>query len=549
MDTEIQVKIYLDNLVTKGKGPLKTGFAGKNISGAEPEASVSGNFKHTSIQSPENRGTVDDSFTNPAEITEDVDNANVENTANNSVEQTDHHNVQSTHSVDISQEPQSHPNNSIVTENGRSGDNDNSAACGFKMEKPKMTKFTGDVRDTIFRADFKHAIESRYSKRDSITFLHACLQGQPLDLIKRIGSDYDAAWDYLDSIYGDRRFIPDTVTQDIVKFCPLQHGEDARFRVPYDMDNSHMLSIIEQKMCADDRKVWSRDLERERKSASLKGLMEWMSVEMKSRMRATAPLRSSSNSPRKVNHLQAQGGEDTKQTNHRCWLCRNSTHWPDQCPKFAALSIDDRLKKAKENHVCFSCLKRAGRDHRVANCTRRQQCTIEENGAQCNQFHHILLHKSKAIKITIAATTETSSALLPIITANIHGQDGIQKRANVLFDTGAQVSLIRNDTALTLGLKGKDTSVTITKVGGDEEFMQTKVYRVPLESLDDGRRYSIKAIRMPSISEEVTAVQMPQITELLGLKNEKLRGGKGQVDLLIGIDHAHMHTGESKQAG
>ena len=40
MDTEIQVKIYLDNLVTKGKGPLKTDFAGKNISGTEPEASV-----------------------------------------------------------------------------------------------------------------------------------------------------------------------------------------------------------------------------------------------------------------------------------------------------------------------------------------------------------------------------------------------------------------------------------------------------------------------------------------------------------------------------
>ena len=91
--------------------------------------------------------------------------------------------------------------------------------------------------------------------------------------------------------------------------------------------------------------------------------------------------------------------------------------------------------------------------------------------------------------------------------------------------------------------------MTISKVGGDEEFMQTKVYRVPVESSDDDRRYSIEAIGMPSISKEVTAVQMSEITELLGLKNEKLRRGKGQVDLLIGIDHAHMHTGESKQAG
>ena len=183
-------------------------------------------------RSSEDKGTVDDSSANPgpAEITEVVDNRKIENTTNNSAEQTDHHNIQSTGSVDISQAPQTHHNNSIVTETGNSGDNDNSAACGFKMEKPKMPKFTGDVREyAIFRADFKHAIESRYSKRDSITFLRVCLQGQPLDLIKGIGSDYDAAWEYLDSIYGDPRFVSDTVTKDIAKFRQLQHGEDARF--------------------------------------------------------------------------------------------------------------------------------------------------------------------------------------------------------------------------------------------------------------------------------------------------------------------------------
>ena len=59
------------------------------------------------------------------------------------------------------------------------------------MEKPKMPKFYGGVRKyAIFRADFKHAVESRYSKRDAITFLRSCLQGKPLELIKGIGSDY-----------------------------------------------------------------------------------------------------------------------------------------------------------------------------------------------------------------------------------------------------------------------------------------------------------------------------------------------------------------------
>ncbi len=149
-----------------------------------------------------------------------------------------------------------------------------SQACGFKMEKPKMPKFTGDVREyAIFRTDFKYAIEARYSKRDAMTFLRTCLENKPLELIKGIGSDYDAAWEYLDSVYGDPRYVSDTITQDIAKFKPLREGEDARFcelvhlvrrcyntlkevGLPSDMDNSHMLSVIEQKMCVDDRKVW-----------------------------------------------------------------------------------------------------------------------------------------------------------------------------------------------------------------------------------------------------------------------------------------------------
>lgn len=102
-------------------------------------------------------------------------------------------------------------------------------------------------------------------------------------------------------------------------------------------------------------------------------------LEMKSRKRATAPVRSTSQ--RHVNHLKDEGEIERRQNNRKCWLCKNPTHWPDQCPKFAALGIDERLKMAKENHVRFSCVRRPGRDHRAANCTQRQQCTIAKNGA------------------------------------------------------------------------------------------------------------------------------------------------------------------------
>ncbi|XP_014668937.1 PREDICTED: uncharacterized protein LOC106810170 [Priapulus caudatus] len=136
----------------------------------------------------------------------------------------------------------------------------------LRMEKPSLPKFSGDVREFfVFRDDFRHLIDGRYSKRDGITILRSCLRGKPLDLIWGIGTDYDAAWEQLDSIYGDPRFVADAIVNDIRRFRTLKEQEDSRFcdlvhlvrrsfnilkgvgRVN-DMDNNHMLASIEMKM-------------------------------------------------------------------------------------------------------------------------------------------------------------------------------------------------------------------------------------------------------------------------------------------------------------
>ena len=65
-------------------------------------------------------------------------------------------------------------------------------------------------------------------------------------------------------------------------------------------------------------------------------------------------------------------------------------------------------------------------------------------------------------------------AILPVLFVNIGSANGLFKCGNMLWDSGAQVSLIRQERADTLGLKSKDVSVTVTKVGGEEETMNTK---------------------------------------------------------------------------
>ncbi len=243
--------------------------------------------------------------------------------------------------------------------------------------------------------------------------------------------------------------------------------------IPNDMDNSHMLSIIEQKMCSDDRKVWSRDLEREAKPATLLNLINWMTVEMKSRMRATAPVRSGTPNRRSVNVVYGET-DSNGEIRHKCWFCSNSNHWPDQCERFAAKSVDDRITAAKTHHVCFSCLKKAGRDHRQANCSRKKQCTKIEKGNQCASTHHPLLHKTKSENIDVASLSDQNDSMLPVIAANICGSNGVHKSGNVLFDSGAQISLVRKETADNLGLIGKYVTVNIVKVGGEEQEIHNR---------------------------------------------------------------------------
>ena len=79
-------------------------------------------------------------------------------------------------------------------------------------------------------------------------------------------------------------------------------------------------------------------------------------------------------------------------------------------------------------------------------------------------------------------------AIPPVLSVNIGIANGLFKCGNVLLDSGAQVSLIRQETADTLGLKGKDVSVTVTKVGGEEETMKTKEYRVQLICFGDNKQ-------------------------------------------------------------
>ena len=160
------------------------------------------------------------------------------------------------------------------------------------------------------------------------------------------------------------------------------------------MNNSHMLSLIERKLTNEDRKIWLR----QQKPPTLKCLMEWLSQELQTRIRATASIREgrSDSKPRQgafIHHLtQEDKGSDGRKPDFKCWLCKSNDHWIDKCQKVVKMSQQERYELMKENRACFSCLKRAGKEHRMTTCRRRKKCD------RCSSFHHPLLHSTIKIQ-------------------------------------------------------------------------------------------------------------------------------------------------------
>lgn len=449
-------------------------------------------------------------------------------------------------------------------------------SVSLKHEKPKLPVFNGDIRKYfIFKDDFKHAIESRCSPRDTITILRTCLGTEPAKLIEGISNDLKTVWKYLDQTYGDPRVVSDVITSDLERFKPIQLGEDHRFcelvnlvrrsynilkeiKRPQDIDNTHVISLIERKMAKEDQRIWSRSLNKQRKEPSMFALLEWLEEEMAARMRSSATIRKCNSHPIKSSTVNAITSKETQSTTQpststisknkmaRCYVCQGQ-HYVDECSRFKEMSVKERWSVVKDKHACFCCLKYS-KDHSASNCRKRKECGENTQNSTCKKFHHKLLHAEFA-QATMSITEEQSMALLPISVAVIKGEGELKADVNVFFDSGAQVSMIRNDIADSMGLNGKRIKIYITKVGGEEEELDTMIYKVTLCTRDNVPVQSIQAIGIPHISDDVTEVNVDVIAKKFNVPVKDIQRKAGPVGVLVGINYPNLHVGESRIQG
>ena len=75
--------------------------------------------------------------------------------------------------------------------------------------------------------------------------------------------------------------------------------------------------------------------------------------------------------------------------------------------------------------------------------------------------------------------------------------------------------MVRKDLAEEMGLEGTSIKIVITKVGGAEEELDTKMYKVPVTTYQGKKVQVVQAVGISHISDDVTNVNL---SESIGTK-------------------------------
>ena len=428
--------------------------------------------------------------------------------------------------------------------------------------------------------------------------LRSCLDDKIKDVVINVEDNMEKIWKRLDEKFGDLSKLADIVVNDIKRLKCIREGDnkgiislvdiiERGYRdlellgLEKEISNTGTVSLIEEKLPRDIRREWSKEVNKRGSSVDIRNkfpaLLQFLQDQRKIIEYEYSELRYSTNEINKQRihmfneeakiyntdfplHEETECGylrcQDStyQQVLHmsnnnfqRCIVHNNSSrHTTKDCNQFKAMDIKTRLQLVKDRRGCFSCLKSG---HRAAECRFRKICSFPG----CGRYHHDLLHEDDTVctgpterpvnepkHVNLLNSTNSDcqdrldNCILPMMNIYCKG-----KFINVLWDTGATISLITNKVARELGLtKGAQRTLTVIKVGGTVEEIESSSYMVPLV---DKRSKKVHIHRVDTISSNINNVDISNTINLFNnLHKEEILNPQGSVDMLIGMNYASI---------
>lgn len=219
-----------------------------------------------------------------------------------------------------------------------------------------------------------------------------------------------------------------------------------------------------------------------------------------------------------------------------CFRCEGE-HRLEDCQQFKTSSVGDRVGFCIRHRLCFCCF---GPRHSSRDCQYKKPC----QHAGCQMQHHPLLHDTDAAGPERArahhAMVKRRTVALGVIQLEAVSADGSITPTNIMLDEGSDTTLIREGLARRLKLSGRDHTLDVEGVGGARSRFNSRRVQLQLRA-SDGSIVNLEGSTMPVVTRPVPVVDWERLKQRWRhLSDLPLRSSGGQVDVLIGLDQAHL---------
>lgn len=247
-----------------------------------------------------------------------------------------------------------------------------------------------------------------------------------------------------------------------------------------------------------------------------------------------------------------------------CWLCKSNNHKIHNCKTFQ--TPEAKLNKISELKGCTRC---GYLNHTVSNCKFR----FSGKCKNCNKFHCFFLcvndKKDKNTKLIksnrssenpivepvvkethscevefqVMTTSVSSDIIIPTFTANFFKRGNGSLEARSMYDPASQSTFINEKLLSKIKHKiiRKDVSI---KISGFNESKLVKTNIVEAEIQFGSKLRKFIAIVIPEIKAKIKCKEIEilkkSFAELGIILADKFLGDDGSVDLLLGVDNAHI---------
>ncbi|XP_044745195.1 uncharacterized protein LOC123307057 [Coccinella septempunctata] len=237
--------------------------------------------------------------------------------------------------------------------------------------------------------------------------------------------------------------------------------------------------------------------------------------------------------------------EDGQERSNRCPECERD-HVLPECPKYKALTVDQRWNLVREKRICFKC---AQKKHRRFQC-RAKPCGVNE----CRRPHHSSLHQDQAEPeqampadkkesvLSVASGsilhTEPKTVLLKMCPVVIAGPKG-KRKTFALLDEGATITLIDQELAASIGAEGPSHPLHLRGVNMSQSEAESQLVTVKIRGVKESDEYQIRARTMKDLKLHQQGIPntMLSFDHLKDLDEEEVCFESARPGILVGTDH------------